>query len=55
MAERAGPPPPPPRTPQSRATAEVRRRIAAGFYDRPEVARETAARMLQRGPLTSEN
>ena len=51
MAGRADPPPPP----QPRETAEIRRRIAAGFYDRPDVALETASRMLQKRALTAES
>ena len=52
MADRADPLPP---APHPRETAEIRRRIAVGFYDRPDVARETAFRMLQRRALAPEN
>ena len=52
MADRADPLPP---APHLREMAEIRRRIAAGFYDRPDVVRETASRMLQRRALASEN
>ena len=41
--------------PDPRETAEIRRRIAAGFYDRRDVARETASRMLQGRALTAGN
>jgi hypothetical protein len=51
MADRADPPTPAPRP---RETAEIHRRIVAGFYDRPDVVRETASRMLQRHALTTE-
>ncbi len=47
MADRADPLSPP-YAPHPRASEEVRRRIAAVFYDRPDVARETASRMLLR-------
>ncbi len=52
MADRTEPPLP---APQPRQIAEIRRRIAVGFYDRPDVARETASRMLQSRALTPEN
>jgi len=52
MADRADPPSP---APHPRETAEILRRIAAGFYDRRDVIRETASRMLQKRALTPEN
>jgi hypothetical protein len=52
MADRADPPSP---VPHPRETAEILRRIAAGFYDRRDVIRETASRMLQKRALTPEN
>ncbi len=39
--------------PDPREIAEIRRRIATGFYDRRDVARETAARMIQENALAA--
>jgi len=50
MADRTDPPSP---APDPRETAEIRRRIAAGFYDRRDVARETASRMLRERALSA--
>ena len=55
MADRPDPPPPASPAPDPRETAEIRRRIAAGFYDRRDVIRETASRMLQKRALTPES
>jgi hypothetical protein len=55
MAARLDPQPPAPPAPESRETSEIRRRIVAGFYDRPDVALKTAARMLQENALIPEN
>ena len=45
----AWPPPPPPRPCE---TAQIRLRIATGFYDRCDVVRETASRILLERALT---
>ena len=55
MADRADPQLPPQPAPHPREAAEIRRRIAAGFYDRRDVARETASRMLRERALTAES
>jgi hypothetical protein len=55
MADRPNPPPPASPAPGPRETAQIRLRIATGFYDRPDVARETATRMLQERALTPES
>ena len=54
MADRPDPLPPAPSAPDPRTAAEIRRRIATGYYDRPDVIRETAARMLDKRVLPSE-
>ena len=55
MADRPDSPPPAPPAPGPREAAQIRLRIATGFYDRPDVVRETAARLLLKRALTPES
>jgi hypothetical protein len=55
MADRLNPPPPAPPAPGPRDLAQIRLRIATGFYDRSDVARETASRILQERELSPES
>ena len=55
MADRPDSPHPAPPAPGPREAAHIRLRMATGFYDRPDVVRETAARMLQERALTPES
>lgn len=38
-----------------RRIRELRRRVATGYYDRPEVVRETARRILNSGDIPKSN
>jgi hypothetical protein len=55
MADRPNPPPRAPPAPGPREAAQIRLRIATGFYDRSDVACETASRILQERALTRKN
>jgi hypothetical protein len=55
MADQPVSPPPPSPAPGPREASHIRLRIATGFYDRPDVVREIAARMLQERAFTPES
>jgi hypothetical protein len=55
MTDRPNPPPLAPPAPAPRDVAQIRLRIATGFYDRSDVACETARCILQKRTLLPES